>query len=199
MRKHFVYFYGSTKLIIGPNSLKEESIRKRNQIIGFDGIDVKHELVEFGEMCFNKINDDGSKGETGTMYPKNITIVPFRYLYNKKLIVRHLEDVINANENYVKAESIGFPLMMLKDGTNEGYNQLGKGFFSIFFREEEIEIKNKWCCYGHYYLHLLKKALHNKGYSAIGVTNNDIIGNLINKEFTKADGTKLLIHADAGL
>ncbi len=39
MKKHFVYFYGSTKIISGPNSLTADNIRLRNQIIGFEGID----------------------------------------------------------------------------------------------------------------------------------------------------------------
>jgi hypothetical protein len=197
MKQHFVYFYGSTKIISGHNSLQEDAIRKRNQIIGFDGIDVNPELIEYGETCFNKVCEDGSKGETGTMYPKNITIVPFRYMYKEELIIRHLEDVLIANENYIKADSIGFPLMMLKSATNEGYNQLGKDWsFSI---EQEKELRNKWCCFGHYYLSLLKKALYNKGYTASGVSPNDKIGNLINTNFLKADGTRLIIHAVAGL
>lgn len=196
MTKHFVYFYGITRIITGHNSLSDEAVRKRNQIIGFEGIDANPELIEYGEMCFNKLNDDGSRGETGTMYPKNVTIVPFRYLYKEDLIIKQLEDVLVANENYIKAESIGFPLMMLKSATNKGYNLLGKGWsFSI---EQENELKNKWCCYGHYYLNLLKKALYNKGYSARGVAPDDRIGNLINEEFRKDNGTRVTIHADAG-
>jgi hypothetical protein len=140
MKKHFVYFYGSTRIISGHNSLKEESIRKRNQIIGFEGIDVNPELIEYGEICFNKINNDGSRGETGTMYPKNITIVPFRYLYQDTLIVRYLEDAITANEEYVKADSMGFPLMMLKSATSQGYDRLGKDW-SFFTQDAEIQFK----------------------------------------------------------
>jgi|GEM_PF-3996367 len=197
MEKHFVYFYGSTKIISGNNSTNEESIRKRNQIIGFEGVDVNPELVEYGEKCFNHLNDNGSRGETGTMFPKNITIVPFRYLYNEDLIVQQLEDVIIANENYIKAESIGFPLMDLKSATNEGYRLLGKDL--SFSQKQELDFKNKWCCFGHFYLYLLKKALNNKGYSAIGVTANDKTGNLIDKEFTNKEETRIKIHADAGL
>ncbi len=193
MKTHLIYFYGSTRIISGHNSLTEESIRKRNQIIGFEGIDVNPELIEHGEICFNKLNNDGTRGETGTMYPKNITIVPFRYLYPDELIVRHLEDVITANEEYIKADSIEFPLMMLKSATSEGYNILGTGS-----RDAEIQFKKTWCCFGHYYLHLLKKALSNKGYSSPGVSSSDI-GNLRNTTFTKSDGRRLDIHASAGL
>jgi hypothetical protein len=58
MKKHFVYFYGSTKIISGPNSLSEDNIRLRNQIIGFEGIDMNPELVEFGEKCLNAVNPE---------------------------------------------------------------------------------------------------------------------------------------------
>ena len=93
MKKHFVYFYGSTKIISGHNSLSEEAIRERNQIVGFEGIDENPELIEYGEKCFNKFGADG-KGETGTMFPKNITVVPFRYLCREDFIIKRLEDVI---------------------------------------------------------------------------------------------------------
>ncbi len=197
MKEHFVYFFGSTKIITGHNSLEDDAILERNQIIGFDGIDKNPELVELGEKCFNVVNPLGGIGETGTMFPKNITIVPFRYLYKEELIISHLEDVLIANEDYIKADSISFPLMMLKTATDEGYNQLGKDW--SFRIEQEKELKNKWCCFGHYYLYLLKKALYNKGYTASGVSPNDKIGNLINTNFTKSDGTRLIIHADAGI
>jgi hypothetical protein len=197
MKQHFVYFYGSTKIIKGFNSNSEESVRKRNQIIGFDGIDIFPDMVEFGETCFNKLNENGSRGETGTLYPKNITIVPFRYMYQENLIVKHLEDVILANENYIKADSIGFPLMRLKEATNEGYNLLGKDWsFNI---EREKEFKKQWCCFGHYYIKLLVQALSNKGYSAKDIRLNEYVGNLINKVFFNEQGKKLEIHADAGL
>ena len=198
MKKHFVYFYGSTKIISGHNSLSEEGVRKRNQIIGFEGIDVNPELMEFGEKCYNKTNEDGRRGETGTMFPKNITIVPFRYLYQEDLIIKQLEDVINANELYIKADSIGFPLLMLKNATSEGHNRLGKDI-SFFTKERELEIKNNWCCFGHYYLYLIKIALNNKGYSSSEVKLGEKIGNLIDTTFTKSDGIRLQIHADAGL
>jgi hypothetical protein len=192
MIKHFVFFYGSTKIITGHNSLKENVIKQRNQIIGFDGIDINPELVELGEKCFNAKNPKGGIGETGTLYPDNKTIVPFRYLYKEDLIVNHLEDVISANEEYIKADSIIFPLMSLKEATIEGFDQLGKDF--SFKQQEEIDFKNKWCCFGHYYLNLLKLALHKKGY-----TTTEQSHNLINVEFIGPNRKKLLIHADAGL
>lgn len=201
MEKHFVYFYGSTRIISGHNSLKPESVRMRNQIVGFEGIDTNPELADYGEVCFNKLNADGTRGETGTMYPKNITIVPFRYLYPEEQIIGHLEDVITANEEYIKAESIGFPLMMLKQATAEGYDRIGKDLdlFSIMNRDAEKQFKSDWCCFGHYYLYLIKKALANKGYSSPGVSPEDKIGNLRNTPFTKQGGRRLEIHADAGL
>lgn len=201
MKKHFVYFYGSTKIVSGHNSMKPESVRKRIQLVGFDGIDSNPELSEYGDMCYNKINADGTRGETGTMYPKNITIVPFQYLYPEDLIIQHLEDVITANEEYIKADSIGFPLMMLKEATAEGYNRIGKtvDIFSILNRDAEKQFKDNWCCFGHYYLHLIKKALDNKGYTSNNVIPNEKIGNLVDTTFTKDDGRRVIIHADAGL
>lgn len=198
MTKHLVYFYGSTKIVTGSNSLGDAAVRERNQIIGFEGIDVNPELMEFGESCLKAKNKKGGLGETGTLYPKeNITIVPFRYLYREHLIISHLEDVIEANEKYIKADSIGLPLMNLKEATAEGYHHLENT--SVLSRDEAATLKSKWCCYGHYYLNLLKRALHNKGYSATGVSPDDAAGNLINTEFYKADGTRLIVHADAGL
>lgn len=196
MKQHFVYFYGSTRITFSGN---------RNQTIGFEGIDINKELINFGEACLKAKNSDGIYcGETGTLYPKeNITIVPFHYHWSieekEDIILKHLEDVIEANEKYIKSESIGFPLMMLRSATQEGHTLLGKGNDLSFVREKEKEFQNKWCCFGHYYLYLLKKALYNKGYSANGVRAGEKVGNLINKVFIKKDGTRLIIHADAGL
>ena len=138
------------------------------------------------------------------MFPKsNITIIPFRYSWcsdNQEIqILKHLEDVIETNERYIKCDSIGFPLMMLKSATQQGYDLLGRGNDLAIVREKEKKFQDKWCCFGHYYLYLLKKALCNKGYSAIGVAEGEVTGNLINKTFIKKDGTTLWIHADAGL
>jgi hypothetical protein len=201
MTKHYVYFYGSTKIICGSNSLSEENIKKRLQLIGFGGIDKSPELSELGEKSLYVKNTEGTaRGKTETLYPKeNITIVPFRYEWcinnQEDIILKHLEDVIEANEKYIKAESIGFPLIGLKTATNEGHNELGKRCSFFLSRELQLEFKNKWCCFGHYYLHLLKKALKNTGY----FPNGKAIGNLINETFTKEDNTRLIIHADAGL
>lgn len=192
MTKHFVFFYGSTKIIRGHNSLNDNAIKQRNQIIGFDGIDINPELVELGEKCLNAKNPRGGIGETGTLYPENKTIVPFRYEYRENQIVKHLEDVILANEKYIKADSIGFPLHALKEATIEGYNQLGKDFSP--FQQKEIDLKNKCCCFGHYYLENLKVALRNKGY-----TTTEQSYNLVDTEFIGPNGKKLIIHADAGL
>ena len=192
LKTHIVYFYGPTKIITGHNSLHESTINKRNQIVGFDGIDMNPELVEFGEKCLNAVNSKGGIGETGTLYPDNKTIVPFRYFYNENLIISHLEDVIIANEKYIKADSINFPLMDLKIATSEAYDRLGNDVG--IQNEKEINFKNNWCCFGHYYLHLLKKALHNKGYITA-----DQSFNLSNTEFRGPNGLKLFINAEAGL
>lgn len=223
MTKHYVYFYGSTKVICGYNSLSEENRKRRNQLIGFEGIDKNPELSKLGEKCLYAKNADGvSCGETGALYPKNITIVPFRYEWcinnSEDIILKHLEDVIEANEKYIKAESVGFPLMELKTATMEGRNMLGKGggFDSMplfnFDKDGKLNgfiegssvsdreklFANKWCCFGHYYLYLLKKALNNKGYFTMGRALDDL-SNLRDEMFRKADGTRLIIHADAGM
>jgi hypothetical protein len=201
MKTHLVYFYGSTKIVSGHNSLKPGSLRKRNQIIGFEGIDVNPELVEYGEICFNKLNDDGTRGETGTMYPKNITIVPFEYLYPEHSIIRHLEDVITANERFIKAENIEFPLMRLREATNEGLGLLGEGHdrLSIQNRDAERKIRDTMCCFGHRYIDLLNRALTNKGYTSPYINPNEKCAMLQDTSFTKNDGTRININANAGL
>jgi hypothetical protein len=201
MKTHLVYFYGSTKIVSGHNSLKPQSLRKRNQIIGFEGIDVNPELIEFGEICLNKLNDDGTRGETGTMYPRNITIIPFQYLYPDHLIIRQLEDVITANEKFIKAENIEFPLMSLRTATGEGLELLGKGYdlLSIQNRDAEKKIRENMCCYGHRYIDLLVRALANKGYTSPHVNPNIRCAMLMNTCFTKNDGTLININANAGL
>jgi hypothetical protein len=192
MKEHIVYFYGSTRIITGHNSLNKLSVSQRNQLIGFEGIIVNPDLVELGETCLNTINPRGGHGETGTLFSENKTIVPFRYLYNEDLIISHLEDVITANEQYIKADIIRFPLMALKQATTEGYNLLGLNYSSS--QQKEIEFKKKWCCYGHYYLNLIIRALFNKGYHTPESTTN-----LLNTEFNGPNRRKLIIHADAGL
>jgi len=86
MRNHLIYFYSST-----------DFYHKQNQIIGLDGIVDDLKLIEYGKICYNAVSNDGSTGETGTMYPKYITIIPFSYLYKEELIIKHLEDVLTAN------------------------------------------------------------------------------------------------------
>lgn len=212
MKKHYVYFFGSTRVICGYNSLKEENIKKRLQLIGFDGIDKNPDLLKLGEKCLYAKNTEGIIcGETGTLYPiENISIVPFRYEWcidNKvDIILKHLEDVIEANERYIKADSIGFPLMELKKATMEGRNMLGKGRSLMDFMsfngssrtEREKQFANKWCCFGHYYLVLIKKALNKKGYFSMGQATNDL-SNLRDEMFRNKDGRRLMIHADAGM
>lgn len=169
MRNHLIYFYSST-----------DFNNKQNQIIGLDGNVNDSELIEYGKICYNAVNDDGSIGQTGTMYPKNITIIPFSTLYKEELIIKHLEDVITANECYIKANTIDFPLMKLKSAIR---------FFNL----------RDWCCVGHYYLSLLNVALHNKGYSSDGVKPSGMVSNFNNKLFTKTDGIRLRINAWAGM
>ena len=200
MNKHFVYFYGNIGNDFGNASSNEEHIKNQNQLIGFEGKVENPFLVNLGETCLTANGINGiPNGETGTLYPKdNKTIVPFRYewfiLNREDIILKHLEDVIEANEKYLKADSIGFPLMELKIATTDAYNKLGQKEGIISLEDEKIFAK-KWCCFGHYYLDLIKKALYNKGYKA----DKKNSFNLINALYVKADGTRLEIHADAGM
>jgi hypothetical protein len=66
MRNYLIYFYSSTDFYF-----------KQNQIIAIDGSIEDLELIEYGKICYNSVNNDGSVGETGTMFRKNITIIPF--------------------------------------------------------------------------------------------------------------------------
>ncbi len=84
MKNHTVYFYGSTKIICGYNSLSSNSCRERNQIIGFNGADVNPELVEYGEKCFCQTNGDNEmSGETGVLPQKHYQL--FRPQYKRVL------------------------------------------------------------------------------------------------------------------
>lgn len=132
--------------------------------------------------------------------------------------MKHLVEVIEVNEKYIKADSIVFPLMELKAATMEGRNMLGKGgglasipllnfdkdgkpngFIPGSSRtDREKRFAAKWCCFGHYYLVLIKKALNNKGYFSMGGATNDL-SNLRNEMFINKNGTRLMIHADAGM
>ena len=47
-------------------------------------------------------------------------------------------------------------------------------------------------------MYLLKKALANKEYSSPSVTQSDKVGNLIDTTFTKHNGKRVEIYADAG-
>ena len=210
---HKVYFYGSTRIVCGENSLKPENIKKRNQLIGFYGVEDNTEFSTLGEICLNMTNSSGIPcGETGTLYPlHNITIVPFRYEWclqgREDIIVKHIEDVIEANEKYVKSTEVSFPLFMLKEATREGWNLLGKhtqpdwwmsNFDGPSARDRELSFARQWCCFGHYYLPIIRTALENHGYTP-QTQNLGLLSNLRNEVFIKYDGTTLEICADAGL
>ncbi len=169
MRSHLIYFYSKT-----------DFYHKQDQIIGIGGSVDDQGLIKFGKICYNSVNNDGSTGQTGTMFPKNITIIPFSLLYKEELIIKQLEDLVTANEFYIKANTIDFPLMELKNAVRFFY-------------------KSGWCCVGHYYLSLLNIALHNKGYSSKGIKSSGQVSNFHNTLFTKTDGTRLKINAWAGL
>ena len=197
MKKHFVNFYGSIKIITGHNSMTKESIANRNTVVGFENKTLNSELIEFGEKCFSEINKDGIIGKVETLLSENTTIIPFRYFFKEELIIKQLESVIDANELKVKADSIGFPLIQLKNVTNSEFRDYLK--YNHDSSGKINEFKQKHCCYGHYYLKLLKTALKNKGYSSENLKGNSNFQNLINTTFKKTDGTRVQIHADAGM
>ena len=107
MRSHLIYFYSRTDFYY-----------KQDQIIGIDGSIDDLGLIKFGKICYDSVNNDRSIGQTGTMFPKNITIIPFSLLYKEELIIKQLEDLLTANEYYIKANTIDFPLMELKNAVN---------------------------------------------------------------------------------
>ena len=210
---HNVYFYGSTRVICGENSLKPENRKKRNQLIGFYGVEDTTEFSTLGEICLNMTNSSGiACGETGTLFPSHdVTIVPFRYEWclqgREDIIIKHIEDVIEANEKYIKSNEVSFPLYQLKEATQEGWNLLGKitqpewwmsSYDGPNARERELSFARKWCCFGHYYLPIIRKALSNRGYSPRHA-NLGLLSNLRNEIFVKHDGTTLEVCADAGL
>lgn len=203
--------------------MSAENIKKRLQLISLDGVIENPELSKLAEKCFYAKNETGINcGETGTLYPiANITIIPFRYEWcvdnKEEFILKHLEDAIEINEKYIKADRIVFPLMELKAATKEGYKMLGNGggFDSIsqfnFAKDgkpdglkgsstadRERQFVEKWCCFGHYYLVLIKKALNNRGYFSMEGSANDL-SNLRNEIFRNKNGSRLMILADAGM
>lgn len=197
MKEHIVWFYGSSKIICGHNSLRPESIRKRNQLIGFDGVFdslnyQNQEFVSRAEQCYNHRNNDGSKGVVGVL-TSNISIMPFDYLNSERMILSFFEDVILANEQYLCADIIMFPLTQLKYATAKGYSLLKD---DAIWKNQIRNIK-KHCCYGHYYLYLLKVALANKGYYSPNLDlSTSCRENLSNELFIHQDGSQVAIVAD---
>lgn len=194
---HNVCFYGSTKIVLGDNALTEESIQKRNQMISFKQIDITPELIMSGEKCF-KAN------ETGTLFPfKNISIVPFKYIQKEEDIITCFKDVIKANELYINARIIRFPLLELKRATREGFSLLGrKG--GEFVEEEKKLSKKIGCCYAHYYATLLVKALHSKNYFSTKYyegyfDDNDVVGGLGETFINKITKKRIGIRAETGI
>jgi hypothetical protein len=65
-------------------------------------------------------------------------------LYPEYLIIRNLEEVIVANEKFIKADNIEFPLMSLRKATTKGLDLMGTG--SVLTQDIERYIKNNMCC-----------------------------------------------------
>lgn len=194
-----VLFYGSSRVIIGNNSLSNESKKKRNELIGNTEIHGVDELIKLGVSSYYEKNPDGSVGQSKINVERRISIVPFNYHYSEKLIIQNLEKVLLDNESKVKAHKIQFPLLSLKLATREGYSLFDREPDWTYIGKIEREFKSLWCCFGHYYLHLLKRSLINLSYSSQVIDLYNHKGNLINEEFTNRNGWTILIHADSGL
>lgn len=184
---HNVCFYGGTKIVISKyKTISEEYIQKENQMISFKGINITPELIMSGEKCF-KAN------ETGTLFPfKNISIVPFKYIQKEEDIITFFKDVIKANELYINARIIRFPLLELKRATRDG---------NYFLRREGEELS---CCYAHYYAILLVKALHSKNYFSTKYyegyfDDNNVVGGLGETFINKITKKRIGIRAETGI
>ena len=210
MRKAIIYFYGTTKAIVGHNSLSPENIKRRYQLIGPNGVEVDSNLIELGEKSYNKKNDEGTiVGEVGYQNQnKNVFILPFSYSWCldhlEHRIIKHIEELITINENLIKSDCLEFPLFELKSATTEGYNLFGNGagFESVSFNgfestsQKEKRFKNKWCCLGHFYIYIIRTALKNKGYD---IRDLNGYNNIRGETFRKEDGTRVTVYADAGM
>lgn len=197
---HEVYFYGSTRIVTGYNSMQPEGIRARNQLVGLNGISKDIELINFGEECLIKEQEERTVGLTGVIIERAISIVPFRYHLADRFVLQNLVEVLTLNETQLFKRDIRFPLLSLKSATAYGYSLFGKAeppfFHSSVF---ESYFKYDWCCFGHYYLYQIKQALKKKGYTSPHIDLNQKEGNLLGVKFVNQEGHKVRIHADAGI
>lgn len=184
---HNVCFYGSTKITIPKyETISEEHIQKQNQMISFKGINLAPELIMYAEKCF-------TANETGTLFPlENISIVPFKYIQKEEDVITCFKDVIKANELYIKARVIRFPLLELKRVTRRG---------NYFLRREGKELS---CCYAHYYAALLVKALHSKNYFSPKYyegyfDDKDVVGSVRGIFLNKITKKIIVIKAETGI
>lgn len=182
----------------------------RYQLIGTNGIENDAELIELGERSFHKKNDEGIIiGEVGYVYGnKNNVILPFSYTWCldhlEHRAIKHIEELITICENEIREDYLEFPLFELKSATMEGYNMFGNGtgFESFSFNgiestsQKERRFKNKWCCFGHFYIYVIRTALKNKGYD---IRDLNGYNNLRGEMFRNEDGKRLIIYADAGM
>jgi hypothetical protein len=155
-------------------------------------------FVALAEKCYNEKNG-ACVGETGTLYPKPYTIVPFRLVPDDQCVLADMQDVLLANERFIQSHEIEFPLMPLRSAADRSYEEMGTDRKSATF-EQELAFKSNWCCHGHYYLTMLVKALYSMGYSCDEAPLQDKVAFLPNKAvFRKSDGTSVLIKAEVGL
>ena len=184
----------------GYNSMQPEGVRARNQLVGMDGISEDAQLINFGEECLTKEQDESTVGLTGAIIERAISVVPFHYHLGDRFVLENLIQVLTINETQLLKRDIRFPLLSLKAATEYGYSLFGKAKPPLFYTSVfESSFKYNWCCFGHYYLYQIKQALKKKGYTSPHVDLNQKEGNLLGVKFENQEGYKVRIYADAGI
>jgi hypothetical protein len=200
---HQVLFYGEFVLnridILSRNLLSPDNDnRTEKYLVSKGGRHYDDAFIVHAEKCYNEKNG-ACVGETGTLYPKPFSIVPFRLVPDDQCVLADMQDVLLANERFIQADEIEFPLMPLRSASDRSYERMGTDRESATF-EQELAFKSKWCCHGHYYLTMLVKALYSMGYSCDDAPLQDKVAFLpYNPVFRKNDGTSVVIKAEAGL
>jgi hypothetical protein len=201
--RHHVLFYG--EFLFHKTKLDDLNLLKpidefwtERRMVSKSGMDSFSSFFEHAEKCYNERNG-ACVGETGTLYPEPFTIVPFRLVPDDQCVLTNMQDVLLANERFVQAEEIEFPLISLRVATDLSYERMGTDLESATFAQE-LGFKSKWCCHGHYYLTMLVKALYSMGYCCDDAPLQDKVAFLPSKAvFRKIDGTSVIILAEAGM
>lgn len=200
---HYVLFFGDFVLspiqILCKNLENPDNENRTEKYLVSKWGRYRHDaFVAHAEKCYSERNG-ACVGETVTLYPEPFTIVPFRLVPADQCVLADMQDVLLANERFIQADEIEFPLMPLRSAADRSYEEMGTDRKSATF-EQELMFKSNWCCHGHYYLTMLVKALYSMGYSCDEAPLQDKVAFLPNKAvFRKSDGTSVLIKAEVGL